>query len=88
MSFLKRLGRMIIDLATSKKAAAAIGALAAGVDPKVVIASYIVGQGIDDHGQGAKGPDGRRLGPLHTDAELADQLARVRASLPAPVTKP
>ena len=62
MHFLKRLGRMIVDFATSKKGIALIGALASGVPPKIAIPAYIVGQGIDDHGQGPKDKDGRRVG--------------------------
>ena len=62
MGFLKRLGRMIVDFATSKKGIALVTALASGVPPKIAIPAYIVGQGLDDMGQGPKDKDGRRVG--------------------------
>lgn len=56
MSFLKRLGRIVGDLLTSKKAIATISGIVAhglGADPTVVasLAAYVVGQGIADHGK-------------------------------------
>ena len=58
MGFLKRLAHTLLDLATSKKAiATATGVIAhkLGADPIVVgtILTYVVGQGIADHGKEA-----------------------------------
>lgn len=76
MSFLKRLGRAIGDILTSKKAiATGIGIIAtAAGQPQVgaMIASYVVGQGIADHGKEAAKKK------LHSDQELADKLRQVR----------
>lgn len=77
MSFLKRLGRALADILTSKKAIAAVSGIVAhkiGADPEVVgsIAAYVVAQGIADHGKEAAKKK------LHSDAELAEALRRVR----------
>ena len=55
MKFLKRLGRTLGDLFTSKKAiAAAVGMVASAAGhPELgqIAAAYVVGQGIADHGK-------------------------------------
>lgn len=57
-TFLRRLGRTILDLVTSKKAiAATIGAVAtAAGQPAIgaVLGSYVLAQGVADHGKEAE----------------------------------
>lgn len=77
MGFLKRLAHTIGDFLTSKKALAAAGSIVAGVDPRVVIAGYLIGQGVADHGKGKAHAESRVV-KMHTDRELADKLAKVR----------
>lgn len=75
LNFLKRLGRTIGDLVTSKKAiATAIGAIAtAAGQPAVgaVLTGFVLAQGAVDHA--------KEKNKLHTDEELAAALARVKA---------
>lgn len=84
MGFLKRLGRAIADILTSKKAIAAASAAVAhqfGADPEIVaaIGTYIIGQAIADHGkEAAKKRIELPVARLHTDAELAEKLQRLR----------
>jgi len=70
MWIIKRLGRTVIEFIASKKGMALIGALASGVPPKVAIPAYIVGQGLDDMGQGPKDKDGRRVGKPGTSIDI------------------
>ena len=82
MKFLKRLGRAIADILTSKKAIAAVSGIVAhrlGADPEVVatIGTYVIGQAIADHGKEAAKKK------LHADAELAEALRRLRSEAAA-----
>ncbi len=68
--FFRRLGRTLLDIATSKKAiAAAVGVVAAAAGQPVIggiIATYVLGQGIADAGKEAEkkraAPPGAKLG--------------------------
>lgn len=75
MGFLKRLGRAIADILTSKKALAAgagIVAKAAGADDATVamIGAYVLGQGISDHGKEAA----KKKLPADPGADLAGNV--------------
>lgn len=83
MNFFRRLGRTLLDLATSKKAiAAAVGMVAtAAGQPALgaIAASFVLGQGIADHGKEA---EKKKLDAAErwraSDEVLADRLRIVR----------
>lgn len=77
-NFLRRLGRTLADILTSKKALATIGAVVArktGADPLIVqaVIGYVVAQGIADHGKEAakKQLRGKNGELIDTGADLA-----------------
>lgn len=87
MSFFKRLGRALGDLFTSKKAIMSAATAVAGVvgrkygwdetQTATVVAAgigYVIAQGKADQGKEAE----KKKVQMHSDAELAERLAKVR----------
>ncbi len=76
--FLKRLGRALADIVTSKKAIATIVGVvfAAAGQPQIggLIAAYVLAQGVADHGKEAE----KKKAWLASDAELAAKLKVIR----------